>query len=1482
VSIAGDGLIREELEKRLAGMTRKDIEALAKQAKQLEKSLALNGPQTPDELHAWLRSELDLNIPRVSVCETHRAPFEFLSELYFENVQNAIGLANRGGSKTFLVAVLHLLNSKFKPGVECLAGDTLVDCPRDHRRFPDGVPISQMRIGQLVWSFDVEEWKFSLRRVLAVIKREQEKQVFSVALDSGAVVRASSEHPFMLRDGTWKHTSELSPGDSLMPLYRDFEPYVRRAPDGTSNEYEYDLVVEQMGGRQGKQVDHVDGWRANTSEDNLQLLTAAEHNRKTHTGRVHARSSGTRKKSGLTKPKPCVECEAEFIGYAASKWCADCAAVTSRCLACGGEFQQERWARQRETCNRSCAAVLINQRKKGVFNHKIVSITPGAIEEVWDLTVEGTHNFVVSGIVVHNSCTVGAVEAQARRAYMHLGKLLERIDDGEVDAKARTQLETRWKNGSRVEILAGTMNAVNGPHPQKVHADEVELMDPAVFDESQNMPQSVTLRDGRQINSQYIVTSTRKRGHGPMQKLVDSVNEAKLGGHIPPYELFIWCVTGDTPIDCPRDYRRFPEGIPVSQMKIGQLVWSFNEAERKFELKRVKNVAITKRDAPILKLTLDSGYVIRATKEHKFLLRSGEWKQLGQLKPGDSLLPLYRDFDPYVRIHPDKPQGGGKQSEFLMVADASMGERAKGTHVHHVNGWRSNTAEDNLQPMTGTEHQLAEWELRRAQGVTALGDNLQRAESVRAHWASMSPEERSARGVKIQKSLSDKQCKTCNITYTPTNGRQLYCDNCRGFNHKVASIEPDGCEDVWDMEVEDNHNFVVHGVVLHNCIFETAAQVPNCQIANPSCADKCPCDNVVNGHWDNGSPRRLLDVCQGRLAKSDGWIPFGDIIRDFTTISKGVWEAQKECLRPSTQGLVIPQISRERHGIRYWDPDPAHGPIFTCVDWGGTNEHCVSWYQYLKREVIATGAQGQPMLLKEGSRICFDEIYIAEIGNRKLGEKVITREQHWKERHSNFRIAARFSDPQGKAARLDWIDLNLITRWYGGTNSRDIKEQIKLIVELVDLDMLYADLERCVTGDTLIAVADGRGAVPIKELVGTEVDVYASDGAETVVRKMRNIRLVEENAELLSVKFDDGTQLRCTPEHKLMLRDGTYARADELQFGDSLMRFESEVDDGRRRIWMGPKHGTAWKHQYEWTADRLFGKQRKGLHVHHKDGDSLNDCYDNLELVPTSEHLSAHARSRDNSAIMKQRWAEKTDEERAAISKAISEGRMKKSPEERSEMARKGQMNVPAETRRANCEKMNEARWAKGVNSVYSPKLCVECGNEYVPTSGPQKYCEECRSVVYNHSVVSVEPAGRADVFCGQVDDVNNFAIVTSATQHDTHGEVLSGIVVHNCPNWWDEIEAWHYPPKKAGMTDDPDVPVDDFDHAMSCLRYFSINLHTILRAKGVGGGGAPTSDMTTQHKTARIGPQSDSSGLTSTEAWRGSLGGPVVGGRSS
>lgn len=107
-------------------------------------------PTTPDQLHAWLRDALGLEIPRSPVLQGNSAPFEYLCFSFFgpgvpkgnaSTHTDCVVWANRGGGKTFLGAVATLLDLLYRPTIEVriLAG-SLEQSKRMHahlRRFFD-------------------------------------------------------------------------------------------------------------------------------------------------------------------------------------------------------------------------------------------------------------------------------------------------------------------------------------------------------------------------------------------------------------------------------------------------------------------------------------------------------------------------------------------------------------------------------------------------------------------------------------------------------------------------------------------------------------------------------------------------------------------------------------------------------------------------------------------------------------------------------------------------------------------------------------------------------------------------------------------------------------------------------------------------------------------------------------------------------------------------------------------------------------------------------------------------------------------------------------------------------------------------------------------------------------------------------------------------------------------------------------------------
>lgn len=115
----------------------------------LSSRLQSDGPLTDDELHSWVRLNMGVSIPRVAVCPDHDAPFKVLADCYFERVSSVLVLANRGGAKTFIVAILHYANATYKPGCQGLQfGATEAQGNRCYEKVEDWCYVHDKKTGR--------------------------------------------------------------------------------------------------------------------------------------------------------------------------------------------------------------------------------------------------------------------------------------------------------------------------------------------------------------------------------------------------------------------------------------------------------------------------------------------------------------------------------------------------------------------------------------------------------------------------------------------------------------------------------------------------------------------------------------------------------------------------------------------------------------------------------------------------------------------------------------------------------------------------------------------------------------------------------------------------------------------------------------------------------------------------------------------------------------------------------------------------------------------------------------------------------------------------------------------------------------------------------------------------------------------------------------------------------------------------------------
>jgi replicative DNA helicase len=106
---------------------------------------------------------------------------------------------------------------------------------------------------------------------------------------------------------------------------------------------------------------------------------------------------------------------------------------------------------------------------------------------------------------------------------------------------------------------------------------------------------------------------------------------------------------------------------------------------------------------------------------------------------------------------------------------------------------------------------------------------------------------------------------------------------------------------------------------------------------------------------------------------------------------------------------------------------------------------------------------------------------------------------------------------------------------------------------------VMSDLRECVTGNTLVSLADGR-RVPIANLVGTEPEVLALSEDRRVIRSRSDKVWSVGKRPVLRLGLASGRTMRVTAQHRLFGANG-WVRAGELSLGDRLAVARQVPDD---------------------------------------------------------------------------------------------------------------------------------------------------------------------------------------------------------------------------------------------------------------------------------------------------------------------------------
>lgn len=361
---------------------------------------------------------------------------------------------------------------------------------------------------------------------------------------------------------------------------------------------------------------------------------------------------------------------------------------------------------------------------------------------------------------------------------------------------------------------------------------------------------------------------------------------------------------------------------------------------------------------------------------------------------------------------------------------------------------------------------------------------------------------------------------------------------------------------------------------------------------------------------------------------------------------------------------------------------------------------------------------------------------------------------------------------------------------------------------------------RCFTGDTRVALVDGRSlslkAMAKRAKKGERFFGYTimADGSVGVAELLKPRRTARDQA-IVRVTLDNGEHIRCTPDHKFMLRDGSYVEAQDLKTNTSLMPLMRYDARGYEMVYCpkGGYLGATHRLADAWNLRNGVYAAKKKQHRHHDDHNRRNNDPRNIVRMSASKHIKMHnAEKFSDPAYMEfhsnqitkglRKWIDKNTEIFVAhqTSKAKAFWHEPQYADARAEMLAKRNKTLGSGEFRADASERLKERFATGwkpkrrkgkdrhnhradltektVRKAFDKSGTVVAAAEHLGVSKQTLYrrfseviteAQQDGILSTNHRVVSVKSLKKLrDVYCLTVPETSNFALET-------------GVFVHNC-----------------------------------------------------------------------------------------------------
>lgn len=352
----------------------------------------------------------------------------------------------------------------------------------------------------------------------------------------------------------------------------------------------------------------------------------------------------------------------------------------------------------------------------------------------------------------------------------------------------------------------------------------------------------------------------------------------------------------------------------------------------------------------------------------------------------------------------------------------------------------------------------------------------------------------------------------------------------------------------------------------------------------------------------------------------------------------------------------------------------------------------------------------------------------------------------------------------------------------------------ELIRRGFNIRLFTFDSFQCLSGDTKIPLLDGTSKT-LRELEGSEPFwLYSINEGRVVPGLCTKAWKTGHRDDMFEVELDNGQCVRATGDHRFMLRDGTYRRADALAADDSLMPLYRRVQKlsptskGYEQVWHPAADGSGkrWRFTHSMVSQHIYGPVPKGSLTHHINCNERDNRPANLDQMTVGAHSELHRQL--SGGRFSELWADPawSAEHRKRISAAQTAAQRGKTGRQSRRYRHDITFDLISQTHQEMLlagEKPTRGLLERRLGITESVVLgrVREAGfsswkayrDHIEGVSERNIYCREWKKrskeqAAQNHKVVAVRPAQPEDVYDLRVEEHHNFAIEAGVFVHNS------------------------------------------------------------------------------------------------------------------